>query len=157
MESKAYRVNFPPLIYPFYFLKVYFVDYAIMVVPFFSTLFPSALYPMPPSFPHLSSRPWVVHISSLASPFPMLYLTSSCLCCTYLLCFLFSVPFPPSALLPHPTGSPPRDLHFCNSLPVLVVCLVCFCFGGFIVDSCEFVVILRFSFLIFFFLLDKSL
>ena len=29
-----------------------------------------------PASPHPSSRPWVVHISSLASPFPILFLTS---------------------------------------------------------------------------------
>ena len=38
---------------------------------------------------------WVIHISSLASPIPTLLLTSSCLFCTYQLCFLFPVPFPP--------------------------------------------------------------
>ena len=64
---------------------------------FFSLLFPSTLYPppSPPAFPCLSSCPWVIHISSLASPSPILFLTSLCLFCTYHLCFLFSVPFPP--------------------------------------------------------------
>ena len=31
---------------------------------------------LPPSLPHLSSCPWVVHISPLASSFPILFLTS---------------------------------------------------------------------------------
>ena len=45
-----------------------------------------------------------------------------------------------------PTDNPPCDLHFCDSVPILVVCLVCFCFYflGSAVDSCEFVVILLF-------------
>ena len=117
--------------------------------------------PAPPSFPHLRSCSWVIHISSLASPFPLLFLISPCLLCTYHLCFLFPVPFPPFfLLLLLPTANSPCDLHFCDSVPVLVVCLVCFCFCfcflGLVVDSCEFVVILLFIFLIFFFL-DKSL
>ena len=32
------------------------------------------------------------------------------------------------SLLPLPTDNPPCDLHFCDVVPVLVVCLVCFCF-----------------------------
>ena len=40
------------------FLKIYFIDYAITVFPFFSPLY--SLQPctrLPPSFPHLSSHP----------------------------------------------------------------------------------------------------
>ena len=71
------------------FFKVYFTDYAITVVPFFSSpLSPSALHPSPSSIlPSLSWCHWVVHISSLASPFPILFLTSlshPCLFLTYL-------------------------------------------------------------------------
>ena len=29
---------------------------------------------------------------------------------------------------PPPADNPSFDLHFCDSVPVLVVCLVCFCF-----------------------------
>ena len=83
--------------------------------------------PLPPSFPHLSSCPWVIHISSLASLFPILFLTSPCLFCAYQSCFLFPVPLPPFSPLPGPflTDNSPGDLHFCVSLPILVVCLVC--------------------------------
>ena len=117
-----------------FLFEVHFIDYAITVVPFFLPL-----YPPPPCIPHLSSCPWVVHIRSLASPFPILFLTSPC---TYQLCFLFPVPFLPFSPLLLPADNPPCDLHFCNSVPVLVVCLVCFCFCffGSAVDSCEFVV-----------------
>ena len=41
-----------------------------------------------------------LYVISLASPFPILFLTFPCLFCTYHLCFLFSVPFFPN--LPHP-------------------------------------------------------
>ena len=112
----------------FYFL-IYFIDYAITVVPFFSSLYyPPHSIPLPPALltPPLSSCPWVILISSLASPFPILFLTSPCLFCTYHLCYLFSVPFPPLSSSP-PADHPPCDLHFCGSVPVLVVCLLCFC------------------------------
>ena len=81
-------------------------------------------HPFPPAFPApFSSCPWVVHISSLASPFPILFFTSPCLFSTYRLCHLFPVPFSSSS----PADSPPCDLHFCDFVPVLVVCLVRFC------------------------------
>ena len=81
-----------------------------------------------PSFPHLFSCPWVIDTSSLTSPFPILFLPSLCLFCTYHLCFLFAVLFPPSTSYPLPADNPPCDLHVCDSVVVLVVCLVCFCF-----------------------------
>ena len=66
----------------------------------------SLLLPVFPA-PPLSSCPWVIYVSSLASPFPILFLTSSCLFCTYYLCFLFPVPFPPFST-PH---SPLITIH----------------------------------------------
>ena len=76
----------------------------------------------------LSSCLWIIHISSLASPFTVLFLASPCLFCAYHLCLFFPVPFYPFSLLPLPTDKPPCDLHFCGSVPVLVVCLVNFSF-----------------------------
>ena len=70
--------------------------------------------PFPPAFPHLSSCPWVIHISSLASPFPILFLTSSCLFCTYYLCFF--PPFSPSTLYP---PLPPSFPHLSSCLWVI--------------------------------------
>ena len=52
--------------------------------------------------------------------------------------------------LPLSTDNPPCDHHFCDSVPVLFVCLLRFCFLSSVVDSCEFVVILLFIVLIFF-------
>ena len=55
--------------------------------------------------------------------------------------------FPPIPPFPCPTENPPCDLHFSDSVPVLVVCLVfvflvflSFIFLGSLVDSCEFVI-----------------
>ena len=106
------------------FLKICFIDYAITVVlfPHFIPLCPA--HPLPPTFPLFSSSPWVIHISCLVSTFPILFLTSPCLFSTYYLCYLFSVPFPPLSLSHSPTDNPPCGLHFCDSVPVLVVCLV---------------------------------
>ena len=42
--------------------------------PPFTPLHPA--HPLPPTFPLYSSCPWVIHISSLASTFPILILTS---------------------------------------------------------------------------------
>ena len=127
---------------------------------FFLPFIPLHPAPHPPtSIPqNFSLCPWAVRISSLVSPFPVLFLTSPCLFCTYELCFSFPVPFPPFSPLPLTDDNPPCDLHYCDSVPVLVVCLVCFLFlifFGSVADSCEFVVILLFIVLIFF--LDKSL
>ena len=141
-----------------------FLKYTLLIMLLQLSHFFSPLYylppctPHPPAFPHLTSCPWVIRISSLASPFPVLFLTSPV---DLYLPFMLLIPCTFSPILsppPLPTHNPPCDLHFCDSVPVLVVCLVCFCFVflGSVVDSCEFVVILLFIFLIFFFL-DKSL
>ena len=109
------------------FFKIYFIDYAITVVPFFLPLI-SICYvpPPPPSFPHLSSCPWVVHISSLVSSFPILFLTPlSILYLPFMLLIPSIFPHYPPSL---PTDNPPCDLHFCESVPGLAVCLVRFCF-----------------------------
>ena len=93
----------------------------------FTQLHPAHL--LPPTFPApYSSCPWVILISSLASTFPTLFLPSPCLFSTYHLCYLFSVSFPPLSPSCSPIDNPPCELHFCGSVPVLVVCLVCFCF-----------------------------
>ena len=74
---------------------------------FFSPLFPSALYPPPTStFPPLSSCPGVIHRSFLASTFPILFLNSPCLFCTYHFFYLFSALFPPLSPSHFPTDNP---------------------------------------------------
>ena len=110
-----------------FFLNI-FIDYAIIVVPFLP-LHSTPSCPSPPfPFPLFSLCPWLIHISSLASTFPILFLPSPCLFSTYHLCYLFSVRFPPLSPSHSPVDNPPCDLHLCGSVPVLVVGLVCFCF-----------------------------
>ena len=117
-----------------------FFKYILLIMVLQSSHFFLSFFLLRSASPALNSCPWVLHISSLASPFPILFLTSPCLFCTYHLCFLIPVPFPPSSPQPFPANNPPCDLHFCDSVPVPVVCLVCFCFLGSIIDSYEFVV-----------------
>ena len=101
---------------------IYFIGYAVTLVPFFSSLYsPPPCTPLPSAFPAPQFMSMVIHISSLASTFPILFLTSLCLFCAYHLCFLFPVPFSPFSTLPLPADNPPCDLHFSDSVPVLVV------------------------------------
>ena len=133
-----YVIDKESLCLNFLFFKVYFIDYAITAVPFFSPLFPSTLHALSHRHFPPSSCSWVVHISSLtyrlksksdglflASPqlgtwlttqVPILFLTSPCLFWAYHLCFLFPVLFPNHS---HhlPTHNPPCDPHFCESVP----------------------------------------
>ena len=51
--------------------------------------------------------------------------------CIYQLCFLIPVYFSPFSPFLLPANNPPNDLHFYDSIPVLVVCLVCFWFWFF--------------------------
>ena len=88
--------------HPVLIIKILFKKYILLIMLLqlsyliFSPLSSSTLYLSSQHHPPpLSSCPWVVHISSLASPFPTLFLTSSCLFCFYHLCFLFPVPFSP--------------------------------------------------------------
>ena len=89
--------------------------------------------------------------------YAILNLSLSILCLPIVL--LVPCTFPAHSSLPLPLHeNPPCDVHSCDYVPVLVVCLVCFIFVlGSVVDRCEFVVILLFIFLIIFFFLDKSL
>ena len=124
--------------------------------PPFTPLCPA--HPLNPTFPPYSSCPWVILISSLASTFPTLFLPSPCPFSTYHLCYLFSVPF---LLSPSHSSvdNPPCDLHFCASVPVLLVCLVCFLlllFQVWLLITESLLLFLLFIFFIFFFI-DKSL
>ena len=74
--------------------------------------------------------------------YTILNLSPSILCLAIML--LIPCTFPPIPILSLPTDNPPCDLQFCDSVPVLAVCLVWvfFCFLGSVVDSYEFVVML---------------
>ena len=99
----------------FIFILVFFLSifywlcyYSCLI--FFSSFSPSTLQqPLPPAFPHLSSCPWVLCISSLASPSPVLFFFCVCVCLIYFLLlfhkllyycsttvvYIFSPPLPP--------------------------------------------------------------
>ena len=120
----------------------------LLLSQYFSPLYPSSALHLPhsPAFsPHLSTGPLVVDICSFPSLFPIQFLTSLHL--LYASNYAsYSVYLYPLFSLLFPTDNPQCDLHFCGSVPVLVVCIVCFCFCflGLIVDSYKFVVILLF-------------
>ena len=120
-EDKNYRI----CLFLKYILLIMLLQLSHFFLPFIP-LHPAA--PLSPAFLSLSSCPWVVQISSLTSTLPILFFTSPCLFCTYHLCFLFPVPFPPFSPLPFRADKPPCDLHFCDSGPVLVVCFNLFLF-----------------------------
>ena len=140
--------------FPILFL-ICFIDYAITVVPPpFIPLCPA--HPLPPTFPPFSSCPWVIYISSSASTVPILNpLSVFCLPFMLLILCTFSSSLPfllPLALIKPSVWSP--FLWFCSCSSSLLS--FCFCFLDSIVDSYEFVVLLLFIVLIFFFL-DNSL
>ena len=138
------------------FLKIYFIDYAITVVPIFPPLPPSSWCPHPlqQSTPTLAYVCASCIVSSLASPFPILFSTSPCL-------FLPTIYASDSLhLFPHFSPSP-SQLITVQVISISVILLLFYLFAWFVfldsvVDSCEFVAILLFIFFIFFFL-DKSL
>ena len=73
---------------------------------------------------HYCSCLWVMRISSLATPFPILYFTSLWLFCNYLFALLNPLTSLPSLPHPHLIWQPSKGcIH--NSISVLV-CLTCF-------------------------------
>ena len=112
-----------------------------------------SLCPPPPSTPQsLRQSPhhgpclWVMCISSLATPFPILYFTFPWLFCNYLFVLLNSLI---SSSIPHtplPSGNHQNALCIHDSVSVLLICLVCFLDS--IVDRYIFIAILLFIFFI---------
>ena len=99
-------------------VSFFFKTYIVLLMLLRLSHFPS-FTPLHPATPHIppphSSWPWVIQISSLASTFPILFLTSPCLFSNYHVCYLFSVHFPRTIFPFHfPTDNPPCDLHFCS-------------------------------------------
>ena len=133
-------------------LKLFFLFFKyillIMLLQFSHFLSFSLLHPAPTSsIPPLYL--WVVHISSLASLFPILFLTSPYFMPTSYASY--SLYLPPNSLPPTPHWKPSMwcpFLWFCSCSGCLLS--FCFCFLGAVVDSYEFVVILL---CIFFYLL----
>ena len=123
-ENQFLKFWIPMFLFCEYILLIRLLHLSHFFSPIYSPLLCNTFPPTSP--PSLSWYPWVIHVSSLASTFPILFLTG--LFYTYQLCSLFPVPFHPFS--PHhlPADKPPWDLHFCDSVPVLIVCLVSFCF-----------------------------
>ena len=116
-ESSKYSKGTSQLHHKRYLFNIYFIDYTITDFPFFLPFIPLYPAPLPPAFLPLSSCWSVVHISSLVSSFPILFLTSPYFVPTNYSSYSPYL-FP---ILPFPTDNPPCDLHFCDSVPVLVV------------------------------------
>ena len=139
----------------FFFLKLYFIDYAIIAVPDFPLCLPplNATYSLRQPPQHCSC-PWAMRVSSLVIPFPLRCFTNPWLFCNYLLYFLIPsplYPFPYTLLL---SGNHHKALPIHDFLSVVLVYLVCFLDS--IIDRYVFIAILLFIVLIFFFL-NKSL
>ena len=107
----------------FIFLSIYLLIMLLQLSHlFFLFGFLCPMPTFPPAFPlHLSSCPWVMRVSSLASSFPIPVLTSPCIFCSYQLCFLIPTPFPPFSF---PADNLPNDPQTYDSVPVLVVYLI---------------------------------
>ena len=93
VHEEYWSITFHFLLNIFYWLCYY-------SCPIFPHYSPPPFPPHPPAFPHLSSCPWVVHISSLASTFPILFLTAPCyfLPTNYVSYSLYLFPHPPPRL-----------------------------------------------------------
>ena len=103
------------------------MGYAITVILIFPLLPASTQQlPLPQAIPTPCSCPWVMCVSSLATPFLILYCTPPWLFCNYLFVLrnpLTSSPIPP---LPLPSGNHQNTLCIHDSISVLLFCLVCF-------------------------------
>ena len=114
------QFNFLFIVFLFSFLKIYFIDYSITLV----TISPIAPLHLVPPIP-LAITPLVYVygscISSLATPFPLMFLTFLCLFSVPTnLYFLHPAPYPPSSSFPLSTNNPPNDLRMYDSVPVLL-------------------------------------
>ena len=112
---------------------------------------PSTPYSLRQS-PHPYSCPWVMCVSSLAAPYPILCSTSPWLFCNCLFVLLNPLTSSPTHQHPLPSGNQQNPLRIHDSVSILI-CLVCFLDS--IIDRYVFVTILLFIFLIFF--LKKTL
>ena len=134
---------------------MYFIDYAITIVPIFPPLTP------PPSTPH-SLRQSPHHCSCPWVMCTVLWLLHFLYCTVHphgysVTTYLYFFTPSPLHLFTHthlPSGNHQNALYLHDSASVLLVCLVCFLDS--IVDRYAFVAILLFTVLTFFFL-NKSL
>ena len=96
------------------FFKLHFIDYAITVVLIVPPLPASTQHPHSlRQSPHHCSCPWVMSVSSLAAPFPVLYFTSHGYSVTTYLYFLIPSPLYPFSHTPFPYGNLPVTNFSC--------------------------------------------
>ena len=133
-----------------------FLNYILLIILLQLSRF-VPLFLSPPSTPHSlrqsphhCSCPWIMCISSLATPFPALYFTSHWLFCNYLFVLLNPLTFSPIPPNPLPSDNHQNVLHIHDPISFLLVCLVCFL--DLIIDRYTVFAILLFIVLIFFFL-----
>ena len=108
-------------------IYIYFIVYAITVVPNFP-LSPIPHHLAPHSLrqsPNHCPCPWVMHVCSLATLFPMLYFTSPWLFCNYQFVLLNPLTSTPSPHTPFPSGNHQNILRIYDSVSVLLDCLFC--------------------------------
>ena len=103
------------------------IGYAITVVPFPPHSTPSCP-PSPSHIPPLQfmSMGHTYKYFGFYISYTILTLPLSIFHLSFMLLILCT--FPPLSLSHSSVGNPPCELHFCGSVSVLVVCLVCFCF-----------------------------
>ena len=104
--------------------KLYFIGYAVTVVLIFPALAPSTQHTQSlRQSPHHDSCPWILGISSLATPFPTWYFTPPWLFCNLLFVLLnplTSSPIPPT---------PPFHLATIKTLSVSMILFLFFSFA----------------------------
>ena len=102
-----------------------FLKYILLIMLLQLSHFFSPLYSPPPSTP--PKHPPLAWFMSMGRTYKFFsfsisywFLTSPSPFCTHQLCFLFPEPCSPFLPLSYLTNNPPWDLHFCDSVPVLV-------------------------------------
>ena len=107
-------------------LKTYILLIMLLVVPFAPIYSPPPCTPPSPRIPLLylmtmcytyKAFGFYISYTILNLPLPIFYLP-------FMLLILCT--FPPLSPSHSPVDNTPCDLHFCGSVPILVVCLVCF-------------------------------
>ena len=117
----------------FLFFKYVLLIMLLQLSHFFSPLYPPlpcTILPTSTPLPYFMSMGHTYKFFGFSISHTILNLPQSIL---YLPCMLlnhctFPLILPPLSPSQPPTDNPPCDLHFCASVPVLVICLVFFCF-----------------------------
>ena len=104
------------------FFKLYFIDYAITVVPYLPLCTPYSLS----QSPYCCSCPWVMRIGSWLLHFLYCTLHLHGYSVTTYLYFLISSPLHPFSLTPLPSGNHQNAFCIHDSVSVLLICLACF-------------------------------